>query len=139
MTLPLSYYLEHVPGVQAWLSELDASGYMLGSELAEGRFLQGDADGAVTADTVLRLLEAEGKIRRGEQRPSHSQLAFASLGGMARKRGKGLELPATWFAWHPAGEWRHPAFRDEPASRVERCDWCSTGSCFTHSKAKVAT
>lgn len=136
--LPLSYYLEHVPGVSEWLRELDESGYMLGSELAEGRYLGSDADGAATADKILLLLEADGAIRRGELRPSHSQMAFGSwqMGGMGTKRQEqSRSKPATWYAWHPAATWRHPAFRGEQTPRVERCDFCSTGACFTHKKA----
>lgn len=107
--LTLDDWLGLRPGVLDWLQELDQKGYVLGSDLAEAHYLGDSADGSVEADKILRLLEAEGLIRRGEMRASHSQKAFSSLGNMARAV-KGQE-PATWFAWHPPKDWRHPAFR----------------------------
>lgn len=63
--------------------------------------------------TLPLELEGAGTIRRGEERPSHSQLAFNSLGGCAVMRAKNMPAPPSWFAWHPHREWRHPALGKE--------------------------
>ncbi len=132
MSLSASDWLTLRPGANAWLDILAGRGYALGSDLVEGPYLRGDADGAITAEKILLALDSEGLIRRGEERPSLSQLAFDSLGNMARKRGKGLETPATWFAWHPHKDWHVLSQGVGARSRAPDCVFCSTGKCWSH-------
>jgi hypothetical protein len=84
VTLPVSFYLDHYPGVGRWLQTLEQTGYARGADLVEADYLLGVGDARATADAALLALEADGRIRRGGFAPSRSRLAFVGSFGETR-------------------------------------------------------